>query len=315
MNRLPALESLRVFEVAARHANFTRAAEELHVTHGAISQRMKALEQELGVALFERRGRSMAVTPQGILLSEHIARGVEEFRRGVRAVRAQPVERLTVSTIPAFATRWLIPRLPMFARSHPDASVSVRTEMTLSSMVSDGVEIAVRFGEGKWPDVRVEKLFDEYLFPVHSPSLAQVDIPSTPAELLEHSLLNDERQPWSLYFRSLGLRVPDTIRGPAYNDTNVLLEAAANGHGITLARATLVRSDIKSGRLKRVFNHAVKTRYSYYLVEPLGGVESPAAGQFKDWIMREAHEERRLLRILVQDMEQAGEGAPSPASS
>lgn len=301
MSRLPSLESLRVLEVAARHANFTRAADELHVTHGAISQRIKALEEELGVTLFDRRGRSMEVTEAGRTLADHVARGMAEIRRGVQAVAPEISERLIVSTIPAFATRWLIPRLPLFAKQHPEASVSLQTAMGLANMSRDGVEIAVRFGEGQWQGVRVAKLFDEYLFPVCSADLPEQDVPQDPRDLMRFPLLHDERQPWSLYFEALGLATPDNLRGPSYNDANVLLEAVASGHGIGLARATLVQPDLRAGRLRRLFDHLVKTRYSYYLIEPAGGVSSQAGSNFRGWLLAEAHEEERRLATMLEE--------------
>src|SRR5467141_2322817 len=166
---LPPLETFRFFEAAARHLNFTHAAEEMHVTHGAVSQRIKRLEEHLGTPLFRRSGRGMLLTDEGRRLMERVRAALSEITEGVEAIRSSDRDRiLTVSMLPGFATYWLMPRLAQFIERHPDIEVNIRPTMSLTDFTRDEVDMAVRFGPGAWTGLISIKLYDGELVPVCS---------------------------------------------------------------------------------------------------------------------------------------------------
>ena len=285
------LETLRFFDAAARHLNFTRAGEELFVTHGAVSQRMKALEEHVGVTLFKRDGRAMRLTKPGQELRVRISAALNDIGRAIEFVRGGDDRTLTVSVLPAFATRWLIPRLSRFNALHPDVDINIRASQSLIDFDRDGVDLAVRFGAGNWPGLHSEKLLEEELFPVHAPSLKAAARLSEPRQLLDLPLLHDERQPWSIWFNSIGIDPPRSLSGPIYSDANLLMEAALAGHGIALARTSFVAPDLDSGRLVRPFNQSAKTKFSHYVVYPIRSEGQEKIARFKEWILGEASKE------------------------
>src|SRR5947209_9618917 len=210
---LPPLETFRFFEAAARHLNFTHAAEEMHVTHGAVSQRIKRLEEDLGTPLFRRTGRSMLLTDEGRRLLERVRAAIGEITEGVEAIRSSNRDRiLTVSMVPGFATYWLLPRLAEFIERHPDIEVNIRPTLSLTDFTRDEVDMAVRLGPGAWPWLISIKLYDEELVPVCSPAFRRRRLPRAPGDLLKMPLLHDERQPWSIWFKAVGLDYRHTPR-------------------------------------------------------------------------------------------------------
>src|SRR5258706_10175455 len=268
---LPPLETFRFFEAAARHLSFTRAAEEMHVTHGAVSQRVKRLEEHLGMPLFRRGGRSMLLTDEGRRLLERVRAAIGEITEGVEAIQSGSRERiLTVSMVPGFAAYWLLPRLAEFIERHPDIEVNIRATLSLTDFARDGVDMAVRFGPGTWPGLISIKLYDEELVPVCSPAFRDGRLPRVPGDLLKVPLLHDERQPWSIWFKAVGLDYRDAGQRPRYGDQTLLLPAAIAGLGVALARASLVQGDLESGRLVRLFSESVRTKYSYFILFPRG---------------------------------------------
>lgn len=284
-SRLP-LEHFRFFEAAARHVNFTRAATELCVTHGAVSQRIKIIEEELQTKLFARDGRNMRLTPAGTELYERIKAALNEIDRAVELLRNGNANRpLTVSVLPAFATRWLIPRLGNFNKLYPNIPINIRAGFTLADFDRDGVDVAIRFGLGNWPSVKSEKLFDDELFPVCAPGFQGGISLLSPEDVLRYPLLHDERQPWTIWLAATGIQEEPKVEGPVYGNSNLLLEAAAAGHGIALARATFVKPDLDSGRLIRLSQLSAKTRYSHYVVYPAAPALPKAVNVFRSWLM------------------------------
>jgi LysR family glycine cleavage system transcriptional activator len=279
---------LRFFEAAARHLNFTQAAKEMHVTHGAVSQRIKRLEDHLGTPLFQRSGRRMLLTDEGRRLLERVRAAINEITEGIRAIQPRDRERiLTISTVPCFAAYWLLPRLADFNEQHPEIQVTIRATRSLTDFTRDRVDMAVRFGPGKWAGLTSIKLYDEELIPVCSPMFRGGRLPRAPADLLKMPLLHDERQPWSIWFEAVGLDYRDAGQEPRYSEENLLLPAAIAGLGVALARASLVEGDLASGRLLRLFSRSVPTRYSYFIVYPPG---SDAVGKikvFQQWLLEQ----------------------------
>jgi len=285
---LPPLEMFRFFEAAARHLNFTRAAEEMHVTHGAVSQRIKRLEAHLGAPLFRRSGRRMLLTDEGSRLLERVQAAINEIAEGVESIRPGNGEQiLTISTVPCFAAYWLLPRLAHFNEHHPDIQVNVRAALSLTNFTRDGVDMAVRFGTGTWTGLKSIKLYDEELVPVCSPAFRGGLLPRAPGDLLKVPLLHDDRQPWSMWFEAVGLNYRDAGIGPRYSDQSLLYPAAIAGLGVALARASLVKGDLESGRLVRLFSRSVPTKYSYFIVYPPGSEGLGKIKVFQRWLLEQ----------------------------
>jgi LysR family glycine cleavage system transcriptional activator len=285
---LPSFEALRVFEVAARHGSFSRAAEELHVTHGAVSHRIKSLEDQLNVRLFERRGNNMLLTAEGRQLLSSVDIAVGEIKRGIERLRGPgKVSRLTVSLLPVMAARWLIPRLTRFHERFPDIEINIRTSLTLATFSADGVHLAIRYGAGHWPGMKTFKLADEELFPVCSPNFNGGKLPAQPSDLLNLPLLHDANLPWKFWFKKLGLHVNEDVRGTSFSDANLLLEATISGQGIALARGSIVADEISSGRLIKLFDYSYPTPYSHFIVYPERSEKIRKVTVFRDWLLEE----------------------------
>lgn len=287
-DHLPPLSALRAFETAARHLNFSRAAEEMSITHSAVSHQIKALEGRLGVKLFRRSGRAMLLTADGQRLYVHVREAFGRLQRGVAELRADARRSsLTVSVLPGFAARWLVPRLPEFNRRHPDMDVNLRATVELTDFSREEVDLAVRFGAGSWPGLTAEKLLDEEIFPVCSPRYRGGRLPRTPEELLECTLLQHVYEPWEQWFSAAGVTPPTTLHGPGFSESNLLLKAAMEGQGVALALGALVQAELKNGELVQCFP-GLRARYAYYLVHPQQDPLPPKVAAFKTWLKEAA---------------------------
>jgi LysR family transcriptional regulator, glycine cleavage system transcriptional activator len=284
------LTALRAFEAASRHANYSRAAEELGLTHGAVSHHIKGLEILLGVVLFERKGTRMLPTEHGQRLAMHAITGFEHLARGVEEVRARaPRSKIvTISVLPSFASKWLIPRLPEFLQENSGVSVSIRSSHLLSDFESDGIDLALRYGTGQWPGVAADLLLEEEVFPVCSPEfrtkyrLKQID------DLRVVPLLHDQRMPWSLWFRATAFPdPPEHTHGLSFSDAALLLDAAATGQGVALGRSVLAQSDLDTGRLVRPFETGIPANLGYYVVYPSGCELRDPAERLKTWLLEQ----------------------------
>src|SRR5882724_2674371 len=266
----------------------------MHVTHGAVSQRIKRLEEHLGMSLFRRSGRRMLLTDEGRRLLERVRTAMSEIAEGVEAIRSDNRDRiLTISMLPGFAASWLLPRLAEFIERHPDIEVNIRATLSLTDFIRDGVDMAVRFGPGAWRGLISIKLYDEELVPVCSPAFRGGRLPRVPGDLLKMPLLHDERQPWSIWFKAVGLDYRDTGQRPRYGDQTLLLPAAIAGLGVALARASLVKGDLESGRLVRLFSKSVRTKYSYFIVYPPGSETLEKIQLFREWLLEQVRSSER----------------------
>jgi LysR family glycine cleavage system transcriptional activator len=289
MARLPPLETLRVFEVACRHGSYSEAARELHVTHSAVSQRIRQLEEELGLTLFERQGNRMALTSSGLKLQAGVKSAFAELSASLGSIKADRTEaEITVSLLPVMAARWLVPRLPRFKARFPRINLHVKTAQSLANFKSDGVDIAIRFGMGDWKGLRAFKLLDEEFFPVCSPGLNGGRLPKDPASMLSEPLLIDRNLSWRAWFRSAGLKLDRDIVGTSFTDTNALMEAAVAGQGIALGRLSVTRSDLLAGKLVRLSEHSLRVSYCHYVAYPVASESNPALVAFRDWLIEEA---------------------------
>jgi LysR family glycine cleavage system transcriptional activator len=288
--RLPPLSALRPFEAAARFESFSRAAEELHLTHGAVSHQVRALEEHLGTALFTRHGKRVALTAAGRAFAERIRNALGEIAHAAEVASSGSREnRLTVSVLPSFASRWLMPRLIRFMDAHPKIEVNVIATTVLANFNADEVDVAIRFGHGPWPPLVCEKFLDDEYFPVASPKLNRGKLPRTPRELLRLHIIREDRDYWRAWFEKAGVPIEEAreARGPIFNDSTYALQSAARGEGIALARRSIVAEDLERGTLKRLFDVAVPSRERYWFVSPREIADTPKARAFRAWVKSE----------------------------
>jgi len=284
--RLPPLSMLRTFEVAARHGNLSRAGQELHVTHGAVSHQVKSLEEMLGVTLFRRERRGVTLTTEGVALAAVMRDAMATIQSGVEAIRMRPGRTITVSVLPAFATHWLIPRLGDFQARHPDVEVNIRAGQELVDFARDEVDLAVRYGPGTWPGVTAIRLMEEQVFPVCTPKFAREHRLENLGALAQAPLLHSPTQPWDAWFRSAGGVPPARRRGPTFSESGLLLRAALDGLGVALARSVLVQPDLEARRLIRPMPQSVAAEFAYYVVHPAHRQLSAAVATFRDWLLQ-----------------------------
>ncbi|HEX7046040.1 MAG TPA: transcriptional regulator GcvA [Gammaproteobacteria bacterium] len=291
MADLPPLNALRAFDAAARHLSLTRAAAELHVTHGAVSRQIKELEGFLGRRLFHRRPRGLELTSEGRLLAFTAGKVFEDLRDAVRSLRdvRQPGV-ITVSTVPSLAARWLVPRIAAFQARHPDYEIRVGTSHTLVDFRRDGVDLALRYGRGGWQGVYSERLFAPREFPVCAPSLLAGAWPlKKPDDLAHFPLIHDMGfGNWAQWLAAAGAKNVEVPRGLVLQDMNVVLQAAIEGQGVALASPPLVHADLRAGRLVRPFTVDIPVELSFYMVCESGRESSPELAPFLDWLREEA---------------------------
>ena len=287
---LPPLSSLRAFEAAARLESFSRAADEIAVTHGAVSHQVRSLERALGTALFARNGRRVALTTAGRHFAERVRAALQDLAEAAQFVRRAEHDRaVSVSMLPSFAARWLMPRLGRFMEHHPAIAVNIHTSVTLVDFQRDDVDLAIRFGSGRWPDLEAHKFMDDEFFPVASPRFNRGRLPAHPADLGKYQLMRSNDEPWTPWFRAAGVRLKEP-HSLIFTDSNLLLQAAADGRGIALARSSIAAADLRAGKLVRLFKLAVPADGASYLVWPKGKLSANAM-LFRDWLLEERRRE------------------------
>jgi len=316
MSRLPPMQALRAFDAAARLQSLSRAAQSLHLTHGAISHQIKSLEGELGVSLVERAGRGIRLTEEGERFAARVREALDRLAEAVRDVtdKSNP-RRIRVSVVPSFAARWLLPRIGRFIAQHPDIDLDVRATLNLVDFQRDDVDFAVRHGTGVWPGVLAEPMFDETYFPVASPRLFGGRLPKEPAELARHVLLRGEGEPWEPWFRAAGLDWPEPTRGAMFNDSSHMVQAAAEGQGIALARESLLGNDLQTGTLVRLFDISIPAPRRFWFVYPPRMAHSPKLALLRDWLFGELAQDRVLAARSRAARPKRTAGDPPPRSS
>jgi LysR family glycine cleavage system transcriptional activator len=288
--RLPPLNALRAFEAGARHLSFTKAAEELHVTQAAVSHQVKALEEYLGVALFRRMTRQIALTEAGRALVPVLSESFDQIAAAAEALRERPESRtLTVTLTPAFGSKWLAGRLGRFWTGHPEIDLRLHHTVTSVDFAVEEVDMGVRWGSGDWPGLESEFLISVDVTPVCSPALLEGDHPlCCPEDLAHYTLLHeDDHEDWVQWFITAGLDGDAARRGPTLDDSGVLLRAAADGHGVALGRLSLIGDDLGSGRLVVPFDLRLEIEHGYHVVYRPGGLDNPKIKAFRDFLLAE----------------------------
>jgi LysR family glycine cleavage system transcriptional activator len=280
------LNALRTFEAVASRLSFAQGAKALNVSPAAVSSQIRALEQRLNQPLFVRRGRHVTLTETGQKLLPGVQKGLAELRRAVQAVSQDRSEGvLNVSMMPTFLQKWLMPRLSEFYRTQPQIDLRINADNTPVNFEQSDFHAGIRFGGGKWPGLKAEKILDDWILPVCSPRLVREIGPiATVEELQQHDLLFVESEIWDAWFRVLGETGRDS-RWPLLNDSLSILMAAEQGQGIALSRWSLVARDIAAGRLVRPIDTVVQTDWSYYFVAPAHYFDLPKVAAFRNWIV------------------------------
>ncbi|ATN32717.1 transcriptional regulator [Rhizobium sp. ACO-34A] len=289
---LPSLSGMRAFEAAARHLSMTLAAEELHVTPGAISLQVRELEATLGLALFERHPRRLSLTEAGADYFSTLRIAFRLMREATGAIRRklQP-DIVTLSCTTGFAIQWLMPRLEEFQTAFSEIDLRIGTTGRLVDFQKDGVDLAVRHGLGAYPGLASERLVADDLIAVCSPALAATLGPDpTPSRLKPQMLIHDvDRNDWRLWLEAAGATDIDWRRGPVIApDSNGALEAARAGLGLALLRQGFAEQDIRQGRLVSPFSTAIRSRFAYYLVYPSLALERSAVATVRQWLVEES---------------------------
>lgn len=290
MRRLPSLNALRAFEAGARHLSFTRAAEELSVTQTAISHQVRQLEGDLGVKLFERRPRELALTPAGSNLYPVLAEAFDRVTEAVTRIRSQPESRpLSVSLTPTFGSRWLAQRLGRFWREHPDVDLRLHHSVQLADLLREDVDLAVRWGRGGWPGLVAERLMRAQATPLCSPALSKGPKPlRSPSDLRHHTLIHQkDYQEWTEWLAAAGVDDVNGQRGPVIDDANAIIQSAMEGHGVMIAVPEVLSDELSSGKLVAPFETRPDPAFAYYVVYPSGGLNRPEARAFRDFLMSE----------------------------
>jgi len=289
---LPPLTALRAFEAAARHLSFTRAAAELSVTQTAVSHQVKLLEEHLGTPLFHRAARRVTLTAAGQAwfheLHEVFSRLQQANERlRARAASARPV--VSVTVLPSFGARWLVPRLGRFLERHPGIDVRISPSEQVVDFSVEPIDVGIRYGRTRPSGLVVDKLADDALIVVCAPALARRL--ATPADLRRQVLLrDDEPDGWRRWLEAHRLRGVDAERGLVFTDSSMLVEAAVRGQGVALARRSLAIDDLEAGRLALPFPRLrpLPTGRAYYFVTPRENLARPAVAAFRAWLRAEA---------------------------
>ena len=288
--QLPPLTTLRSFEASARLLSFSKAADELHVTHGAVSRAVRHLEDHLGVKLFKRSVRAVNLTATGAAYAASVRDVLGRLATATAVIMdQQSMGVLNISTLDSFAAKWLIPRLFRFRQAHGDIDVRLATSVKLADFVNDGIDIAIRYGSGRYPGVKAELLMREEVFPVCSPMLVKGAHPlKSAADLKHHTLIHDAFEiDWAMWLKTAGVEGVDPHRGPRFASSDHAVQAAIQGEGVVLGRSALVADDLKAGRLVKPFSVSLPADLAYYVAYPAQTSQRPKVRAFRDWLFEE----------------------------
>jgi len=294
---LPSLNGLRAFEAAARHLSFTRAASELNVTQTAISHQIRRLEAQLGLRLFLRRNRALALTPEAQAYLPAVREAFEDLREATDRLRRRERQSvLTVSTMASLAAKWLLPRVAAFQEANPGIEVRLTASTHLVDFRREEIDMAVRYGHGVWPGLRAVFLMSEDIFPVCSPSLLKGKRGlRRPEDLAHHTLLHNTglREDWQVWLTAAGL--PAALgqkRGLVFSESFMAIQAAIDGLGVALARTPFVETDLRDGRLVAPFDLALPDKAGFYVVAPEETADTPKIRLFREWLVASVAKER-----------------------
>lgn len=286
MYRPPSIQTLRAFDAAARLQSFSRAAEELGITHGAVSHRIREIEERLGATMFERRGNSMEPTPAARQLLPVIRQALALIASAFPAPGESGRQTLRIGVLPSFAANWLVPRLQEFHASHPDIAIMLDARLEVSKIGPRGLDAAIRYGTGQWQGLSVHKLIGDTLFPACSPDYRMRMAIDGLADLARCHLLRNSWHAWTPWFQAAGLSIPEPTDSVPYDDAGLMLDAVLAGHGVGLVRKVIAHDALASGRLVQLSAIEIPFEGAYHFAT----VAHPAAkenalGRFRDWLI------------------------------
>lgn len=298
---LPPFTAIRSFEAAARHLSFKRAAEELNVTQSAISHQVKSLEDFLGVQLFRRGTRTVALTSEGADYLDELSGVLDRMAAATDRMRDKGASGpLFVRSTPAFAARWLVPRLTAFHDAHPQIELHISTSLEPADFANEEVDVDIRFGEDQSPGLRVDPFLSSARFPVASPKLLD-GRPKlrSPDDLRSFTLLHDEvGDGWEQWLDCAGVRRFDPRPGPRFSHCDLVLRAATEGQGIALAYGVLAEPDLATGQLVRLFDISLPSKVVYSVVSAQAWSDRPKIAAFRSWLLRAAWAQTGVEHML-----------------
>jgi len=287
---LPNLSCLKGFEAAARHMSFTEAAQELNISQTAISHQVKKLEEQLEISLFTRYGKTISLTASGEKLLSASGESFGILYDTVAEIKSESlINALTISVTPSFASKWLVQRLDHFWHKHAGIQLRIHHSLELSNFTTDGVDIAIRAGDGNWPGTVTKLDLNLDLSPVCHPSLLKGDRPlKRPEDLKHHKLLHeDNHEDWKSWLETAGVTGVDPKSGDIMNDSNSLGIAVENCQGVALGRMALIENDLKLGRIAKPFSVSIPSPFAYYLVCPEKKINEKNVKLFRDFVLNE----------------------------
>jgi LysR family glycine cleavage system transcriptional activator len=288
MSQLPPLAALRCFEAVARLGTVTQAARELHVTHSAVSQQIRILEQMIGVTLFVREARGLRPTEEGRLYALDIRAALRSITQATQLAQARPQESdLVIAALPSFALHWLVPRLARFRALHPYYRVRLQTSLDIQDLRQGHADLGIRMGHGAWPGLAVKALFDDELVVVCAPHFRNGRLPTCALDIVSCPLISSTDVSWADWCRAAGVAEPALGGGWAANDSNIVLGAVLLGEGLALERRSLVANAIARGQLVQVSNITAPYPYRYWLAWRQQDAPNTSQAHFIAWMEQE----------------------------
>jgi LysR family transcriptional regulator, glycine cleavage system transcriptional activator len=290
MAHLPSLQTLRAFEAAERLQSYSKAAEELGLTHGAVSHRIRELEQRLGVTLFQRVGNSMVVTLEGRQLVGKVRQSLSVLEQAFAVPRAAAAGRrhVVVASAPSIGATWLFKRLAEFRTEHPGIDIDMRVSDGLSDYKKEKIDLGIRLGVGGWAGLNAAPMFDEAISPVCTPDYRDRLGLRTPADLARATLLRNVWTPWVTWFAAAGLDWPEPASGSIYDNSPLMLAATLDSQGVALGRHWLVVDELRAGRLVTPFEISVRDDFQYWLAWPAARSANADAVLLREWLAAKA---------------------------
>jgi LysR family transcriptional regulator, glycine cleavage system transcriptional activator len=291
--QIPSIGELTSFVTAAQHGSFTRAADELNLTQGAVSRQIRLLESQLGVKLFERIRQRVVLTDAGKLYLPHVQEALTDLEAATRKVVSFSESTVfNLAVLPTFATRWLIPKLPDFQSRHPDVTIHLTTRQRPVDFSLELFDAAISYGSPNWPGTITHHLMDVAVVPVCSPQLHKSRRIKSPADIVPYPLLHQMSRPtrWAEWMTEAGVKLTGSLSGPTYEQFSMIAQAAVAGMGVALLPLFLIEDELADGRLEVVSDQSLATKTSYYLVVPESRVSSSAVKAFSDWLIGQARQ-------------------------
>ncbi len=291
MSAFPPLDAIRVFDTVARHGSFTRAAAELNMTQSAISYQIKLLENYVDGPLFVRQARGVALNERGEAVAPIVRRALADLSQSFRKLREDSNSALVISTSQSIAGSWLAPRLGNFQTFHPEYKLRIDISPAMADLENDGIDIGIRTGKGQWPGLKSHILFAQTFTPVCSPHYIEREgRPATPAEMLNHVLIDPNDVWWPIWFSVAGLAADAAMTRTSIDVNTQQMAAilAVAGSGIALVSPSFVSEELKSGRLVQLYDIMAASGSNYYLAYAENRKTHPKIRAFRDWILKEA---------------------------